>query len=54
MREYDQVFVYKNMFKTKKDASTQTNQGERESFFLKRVRGHLSVLGVGVTAELLF
>ncbi|KAG7562739.1 hypothetical protein FFLO_01800 [Filobasidium floriforme] len=27
MREYDQVFVYKQLFKTKKDASTQTNEG---------------------------
>jgi len=28
MREYDQVFVYKQLFKTKKDASTQTNEGQ--------------------------
>jgi hypothetical protein len=28
MREYDQVFVYKQLFKVKKDASTQTNEGE--------------------------
>ena len=41
MREYDQVFVYKQLFKTKKDASTQTNEGRS------------SLLRVGVAVELI-
>jgi hypothetical protein len=34
MREYDQVFVYKQLFKAKKDASTQTNEGKPIVFLL--------------------
>lgn len=34
MREYDQVFVYKQLFKAKKDASTQTNEGKPTSIFV--------------------
>jgi hypothetical protein len=59
MREYDQVFVYKQLFKTKKDASTQTNEGMWLAFRLRERCGNAHVLSGGIAfglsaAELLF